>query len=62
MTDKCMGASDKSDVVRGLTESGDFYSGTPDAWARYRAAVEAGDWDEVMRFETGRVEGFCYVP
>lgn len=49
-------------TLRDLTESGDFYSGTRAAWEQYRAAVNAGDWNEAMRFETGEVEGFHYDP
>lgn len=49
-------------AVRDLTESGDFYSATPAAWARYRAAVNASDWDEVMRHETGQYGDFRYAP
>lgn len=49
-------------AVRDLTESGDFYEATPEAWRRYRAAVAADDWDEVMRLETGQYADFCYAP
>ena len=49
-------------LVRDLTESGDFYSGSQKAWAAYRAAVQVGDWETVMLFETGQKEDFRYDP
>ena len=49
-------------ALRDLTESGDFYSATPAAWARYRAAVNAGDWGEVLRHEQGEYGDFRYAP
>lgn len=44
------------------TESGDKYTGTEEAWARYRKAWADNDMDLVMAMEIGEYEGFYYDP
>lgn len=49
------------DLVVDTTESGDRYKATPEDWQKYRDALEAGDWDTIMDFETGG-GSFEYAP
>lgn len=47
---------------RRMTESGDWYSATPELWAKYDAAWEAVDMDTVMFLEEGNDPDFFYDP
>ena len=49
-------------MIRGLTESGDYYKGTESAWEEYKEAVQKGDWEKVLYLEEGNSEDFCYDP
>ena len=49
-------------MIRNLTESGDFYRGTLEAWQRYRKAVNSGDVQEMLKMEEGYYDDFQYDP
>ena len=51
-----------ADTIRDLTESGDFYDGTVEAWARYRAAIDRDDWETAQWMEEGNDPDFWYNP
>lgn len=49
-------------VIRDLTESGDFYEGTKEAWDRYHQAWADDDMALVKAMETGEHDDFYYAP
>lgn len=50
------------ETIRDMTESGDFYEGTPEAWDRYRAAINSGDYATAQSMEEGFDLDFWYAP
>lgn len=55
-------ASIRDSYIRDLTESGDYYSGSKEAWQRYRDAWRTRDMALVYRMEEGAFEDFYYDP
>lgn len=47
--------------IRGLTESGDFYSATAELWEVYRESV-ADNWVIAQQLEEGQNKDFFYDP
>lgn len=51
-----------SKYIRDLTESGDYYSATPEKWDEYHQAWNDNDIKRVMYFEEGNDDDFYYDP
>lgn len=49
-------------LIRDLTESGDHYEGTAEAWQRYHNAWNEGDMALVQAMEEGEYDDFNYAP
>ena len=47
---------------RQLTNSGDYYSATPQLWEAYWQAISRDDWDFAEGLEEGKNPDFFYDP